>query len=221
MTTHKFVKYIPILTLIFGFSLLAHEVSAAEAGKEAKILDKVSKEGQMAVRELKWARVAIFDGNIPQAKDLLGKSKQQLAEVEKQAPELIVTVKTEQKIAGKTVDHDKKTITDDLVPIDAGLTLADDFVVTPEKQEKINKANEHLKNKEPAKAVQVLREADIGISVTRELMPVKNTIKHVDKAIELVDQHQYYEANLALKAAQDGLIIDSVILYEPIVEPTK
>jgi hypothetical protein len=66
-----------------------------------------------------------------------------------------------------------------------------------------------------------LREADIGLSVSRVLMPVKDTITHVDKAIELFGEHKYYEANLSLKAAEDGLIVDSVLLYEPIVAPKK
>lgn len=218
MITKKFTNTIPALALIFGFSLLAHEVSAADTNKDEKILEKVSKEGRIAMRELRWARVAMFDGDIQHAKDLLDNAKKYLAKVGKQAPELVVTVKTAQKLGDKTVNSEKKTVTNDLVPIDAGLTLAEDFVATPEKQEKIKKANEHLKKHEHTKAIQVLKEADIGISVARVLMPIKDTVKHVDQAIDLMGQHQYYQANLALKAAEDGLIVDSVLLYEPVEE---
>lgn len=218
MTTNKYIKYASILTLISGFAFLAQHVSAADMNQNEKILDNVSKEGRIAMREIRWARVAMFDGNVEQADDLLKKSRQYLTQVEKQAPELVVTVKTSEKVGGKTVRNEKETVTNDLVPIDAGLTLAEDFVSTPEKQEKIKKANAHLNNKETSKAVQVLKEADIGVSVSRVLMPVKDTIKRVDKAIELVGKQQYYEANLALKAVEDSLIVDSVLLYEPVAD---
>jgi hypothetical protein len=216
MTIQKKIVYVSVLILTLGFSLLTNEVSATEMNKNEKILENVSKEGREAMRDIRWARVAMFDGDTKKAKDLLEKSKHNLAEVEKQTPESVVTVKTKEKIGGKTVSNEKKTMTNDLVPIDAGLTLSEDFVSTAEKKEKINKANEHLKKQETSKAVQVLREADIGISVTRFLMPVNATIKHVNDAMDLLDKHQYYEANLALKAAEDGMIVDSVLLYEPL-----
>jgi len=47
-------------------------------------------------------------------------------------------------------------------------------------------------------------------------MPLKATAKHVDTAISLLKEHKYYEANLALKAAEDGLITDTVLLAEPV-----
>ncbi|WP_031434097.1 YfdX family protein [Methylomarinum vadi] len=215
MNTKKLINTVTIITFIFGATVLSKEVSAAQANNGEKMLEQISKEGREAAREMKWSRVAMFDGNIDQASKLLTKAKENLAKVEKQEPQLVVTVNTEEKLGGKTIGQQKSTMTNDLIPIDAGLSLAEDYVATPEKNEKIKQANEHLKKKETSKAVEVLREADIGVSVSRVLMPVKDTIKHVDKAIELVGEHKYYEANLALKAAEDGLIVDSVLLYQP------
>jgi hypothetical protein len=213
------INYVPRAAVLLGFTVFANDVSAAQENKAEKVLENISKEGRMAMQELRLARVAIFDGQLKQAKEMLNQSKKYLSTVEKQLPELVVTVKTEEKIGGKTVNNEKATMTKDLVPIDAGLVVAEDFVATPEKNEKIKKANEHLKNHETSKAVEVLREADIGLSVSRVLMPVKDTMKHVDKAVELFGEHKYYEANLALKAAEDGLIVDSVLLYEPVIAP--
>lgn len=221
MNTKKMINYMSLAVIIFGFTVFANEVSAAQANKAEQALEKVSKEGRTAMQELRLARVAIFNGQLKQAKEMLDQSKKLLSTVEKQVPELVVTVKTEEKVDGKTVNNEKAAVSSDLVPIDAGLVVAEDFVATPEKSEKIKKANEHLKNKETSKAIGVLREADIGLSVSRVLMPVKDTIKHVDKATELFGEHKYYEANLALKAAEDGLIIDSVLLYEPVAAPKK
>jgi hypothetical protein len=219
MSSKKLINYVPLAAVLLGFTVFANDVSAAQENKAEKVLENISKEGRMAMQELRLARVAIFDGQLKQAKEMLNQSKKYLSTVEKQLPELVVTVKTEEKIGGKTVNNEKATMTKDLVPIDAGLVVAEDFVATPEKNEKIKKANEHLKNHETSKAVEVLREADIGLSVSRVLMPVKDTMKHVDKAVELFGEHKYYEANLALKAAEDGLIVDSVLLYEPVIAP--
>ncbi len=221
MSSKKLINYMSVATLIFGFAVLANDVSAAQANKEDKVLEKVSKEGREAMQGLRWARVAIFDGQLKQAKEMLDQSKKLLSAVEKQVPELVVTVKATETVDGKTVNSEKATVTNDLIPIDASLVLAEDFVATPEKGEKIKKANEHLKKQETSKAVEVLREADIGLSISRVLMPVKATSTHVDKAIELIGEQKYYEANLALKAAEDGLIIDSVLLYEPVAAPKK
>jgi hypothetical protein len=44
---------------------------------------------------------------------------------------------------------------------------------------------------------------------------VKTTEENVEKAIGLLKNHKYYEANLALKAAEDGAVIDTVIASEP------
>lgn len=213
-----------IVAVLFGFALVANQVWAAPENqviKEEKVLENVSKEGRESMQDVAMSRVAIFDGQLQQAKQMLDRAKENLAGVEKQMPELVVTIKTQEKVGGKTVDQEKSTVSHDLVPINAGIVVGEDFVATPEKSEKIKQANEHLKNQEPAKAIAVLHEADIGISVSRVLMPVKDTIKHVDKAIELFGEQKYYEANLALKAAEDGLIVDSVLVYEPVAAPKK
>lgn len=221
MNSKKLINYMSVAAIIFGFAFFANDVSAAQENKAEKVLEHISKEGRTAMQELRLARVAIFNGQLKQAKEMLDQSKKVLSTVEKQVPELVVTVKTEEKVEGKTVSNEKAAISSDLVPIDAGLVVAEDFVATPEKSEKIKKANEHLKNNETSKAIEVLREADIGLSISRVLMPVKETLKHVDKAIEQFSEHKYYEANLSLKAAEDGLIVDSVLLYEPVPAPKK
>lgn len=228
MTSKRSTPNTLLTVLAIGCSFLTHQVYAADSGKtgkqetkEEKILEKISKEGRMAVQELRWARVAIFDGDVNQAKELLNKSKTTLTEVEKTAPQVMVTVKAREKIGDKTVGQEKTTMASDLVPIDASLVLAEDFVANPGKTEKIKQANEHLKNQNAGKAVEVLHEADIGLSVSRVLLPVKDTIKHVDDAIGLINDSKYYEANLALKTAEDGLIIDTVLLHEPLRTQTE
>ena len=45
-------------------------------------------------------------------------------------------------------------------------------------------------------------------------MPLASTTNWVTTATKLVGQHKYYEANLALKAAEDGLVVNSTNLVE-------
>jgi primosomal protein N'' len=221
MKTKKLSKIliVSLITLI-GFAIAGTISIATTQSKENKILDKVSTESNTAMRDLRWARVALFDGQPESAKTYLDGVKKNLEAVKKQAPELIVTVNTKSKMGDKTVSSEKVTENSDYVPIDAWLVLSEDFVATPEKNAKIKEANKHLKSGDKDKAIDVLRTADIGVSVGRMLMPLNATIKHVDKAIDLMSQHKYYEANLALKGAEDGVIVDSVMLVEPATSPS-
>jgi glucan-binding YG repeat protein len=221
MGCKRLSRYVVVLVAAMFVLAVGVPAMAATESKDEKILEKVSKEAGTAMQEVRFARVAIFDGQPETAEKLLDSARKNLAMAEKKAPELVVTVKSEQKVGDKTVATHKAAKTIDLVPVDAWLGLSEDFVPSPEKQTKIKEANEHLKKGESAKAVEILRAADIGVSVTRVLMPLKATLSHVDKAIAQIKEHKYYEANLSLKAVEDGLITDSVLLYEPVTPEKK
>lgn len=208
-------RWTAITMALLGVFWLAGISAAADAGKQEQILDKVSQEGYMAMQEAGFARVAIFDGQLDEAVQLLEKARLHLATAKKNAPELSVTVKAVEKMGNKTIDSAKMTETNDLIPIDAALTLADDFISTPEKTAKIKEANEHMKKGEHAKAHEILKEAGIGVSVSRVLMPLDFVTSQIEKADSLMKDHKYYEANLALKGATESLIVDTVLLYEP------
>lgn len=69
------------------------------------------------------------------------------------------------------------------VSVDGQITLADDFVMTPEKQAHVAKANEHLKNGDQTKALEELRLGEIDVNYTRIWMPLASTEKHLDQAV--------------------------------------
>ncbi len=215
-------KHIPIFIFAIVMFILMNiqNCAFAQDNKEEKILDKVSKEAGLAMQDVRFARVALFEGDTKGAIQYVEEASKKLLAAEKNAPQLAVTIKTKEKVGDKTIASEKVSETAEFVPIDAWLMLSEDFVSTPEKSEKIKEANEHLKKGESAKAVEVLRTADIGVSVTRLLLPIKLVIDHVNSALQLMKDHQYYEANLALKGAEDSEITDTVMLYEPI-KPEK
>jgi hypothetical protein len=216
MKTTKLPKIaITSVSIVLGLAMAFNIAVATTQDKESEILNKVSTEANEALRDVRWARVALFDGQPEQSKKYLVNSHEKLAAAEKQAPELVVTVQTQKKLGDKTVASETTSETSDYVPIDAWLTLSEDFVASPEKNTKIKEANEHMKNGDKGKAIEVLKSADIGVSVSRVLVPIKATIKQVDRAITLMNENKYYEANLALKGAEDGVIVDSLFIGGP------
>lgn len=217
---HLSKYWIVYVAVAVGVVMVVGTVMAAKGDNSEKLLDKVSRESSTAMQDLHSARVAIFDGQLDSANRYLSDAKKNLAVAEKQAPELVVSVKAKETVGKKTISSDKTTAMTDYVPVDARLIISEDYVPTPEKNAKIKEADKHLKKGDSAKALEVLREADIDVSVSRLLMPLKPTVKDVNQAIDLMKAHKYYEANLAIKGAEDGLIVDTVQLDEP-VPPAK
>jgi hypothetical protein len=50
----------------------------------------------------------------------------------------------------------------------------------------------------------------IDVNYTRWWLPIAPTETHLDQAIKLADESKYYEANLALKAIEDSVTVDSI-----------
>ena len=66
-----------------------------------------------------------------------------------------------------------------------------------------------------------LRQGDIDVNFTRVLMPFDSTCEKLGEAIDLANQSKYYESNLALKAAEDGMGFDSISLFEETAKDLK
>jgi hypothetical protein len=86
--------------------------------------------------------------------------------------------------------------------------------VTPENSEHIQKANQYLKNGQSKEAIEELRLASIDVTCTRVLRPLASTTNYVAEATKLVGEQKYFEANMVLKAAEDGLVVNSASLIE-------
>ncbi|WP_020504259.1 YfdX family protein [Lamprocystis purpurea] len=175
--------------------LMLAEASHAEHG-----VVKLSDEGLQALRAIYAARLAIFEGLPKEAEKLLAEAKTALDEA----------AKTAEHLAFKSTRANTGT----LIPIDAQLSLADNLVFSPEKAAQIAKVNGHLKQGENKQAVEVLREAGVYLNLTAVLLPLEPTVGDVEKAAKLIGEDKFYEANLALKAAEDGVIVDSQSFLE-------
>ena len=193
---------------------------AAKVNAATQDAMKVSNDGFVAMRGVRAARVAIFNGEPKVAVEIMGKANVALDAASKDESVLMSDIKA---TAGDKASHatTKAATTDAMqwIPIDGQIALADTYVATPEKKEHVEKANEHIKNSRAKEAVEELRLGEIDVTYTRVLMPLAATKKCLAEAMKLATEHKYYEANLALKAAEDGVILDSVSLADYKGEP--
>lgn len=183
---------------IVSLSLVA---LAVEQGTDNRAFIRLSEDGSKAARAISEARVAIFDGQTQEAKDLLSQAKTALA----------VAARDVDKMA---IKKPKDSNAGPMIPIDARLSVADAYSLTPEKKAEIDKVNAHLHKGETRKAVETLRPIDVQVTLTSLFMPLDPTTKAVDQAETLIADNKYYEANLALKQAEDSWVTDSQSFVE-------
>lgn len=189
-------KTLLVITSATFISLSFSTLAATSHDTDNRPFIRLSEEGSKAARNISMARVAIFDGQSQEAMKLVDQAKATLA----------TAAQDVDKLAIKKPD---KADSGPMIPIDAKLTMADDFTLTPERRKDLDKINEHLKKGETKEALNLLRPADVRLTLTTLFMPIDTTAKAVDQAAKLLAESKYYEANLALKKAEDGWVIDS------------
>lgn len=164
------------------------------------------------MRAIRIARLSIFNGEPNAAIKQMKSTQTFLAQAEKEAPTF--DTKTTVMINGKAVGTTESKREAMSIPFDGQLLLADNFVATPEKKAHIDKANAHLKNGDHIKAIDELRLGEIDINYSRFWMPIIQSSAHLATAIKLARGGKYYEANLALKAIEDSVKVDTLSLRE-------
>ena len=184
---------------------------------EDKTLDrdftKLSKEGFNAFRDLRLARLAIFDGHTDQATTLV---KQAQGSLDKASKDDTAFMKAASDInPPKQMQQDaQKRSTDKTpvkwLPIDGQVALTEGYKVTPDTTAAIGKANQSLKSGDRKSAIDTLKLAGIDMNYVMALTPLEKTSKAVDQASGDLANGKYYEANLDLKKVEDGVVYDSI-----------
>jgi hypothetical protein len=214
------------LTLLAGiaFTGTAYAVDAARAAdpvvEAAKAKDPafaelthLSQDAHAAMRGVTAARIAMFNGHVERAGTLMTEAKAAFAKADKETPDVKIerTITVDGKVVSQTSDQSRVR----LVPFDGEIDLSENFVMTPAKAGHVQRANDHLRKGERRQAVAALRDGEIDVSFARMFVPVELAQKHVDDAIRLAGEHKYYEANLALKAIEDSVTVDTVAFASP------
>jgi hypothetical protein len=214
-----------VFTTILGGTAFAAGQAAQQSSAQTSMIDKdvgkLSKDGAQGYRDLQLTRLAIFEANPAQAKDMIAKAQAAFAKAktdDAQFTKAEADLKTPADLAGhkgtmqaatpEAKPGSKEQVA--WVPVDAQLTLGDDFVATPEKASAVTDANKNLAHGDQKGALEKLKLAHVDVDFTMAVLPLNKTISDVDQAATLINQGKYYEANAILKTAQDAVRFDVI-----------
>ncbi len=182
-------------------SATANAATASTGRTQSQELMKFSQNGHSALDDIIAARVAMFEGHPNASIALMVKAEQAMAAAEREAPQFkSAMAHTRTGTANQGAAY---------VPVDARMSMSEDYVRTPEKQSHIDKANQSLKSGDTQGAVRELKLAGIDMNYTLVLMPIASSENHLQMALTLADAGKYYESTVALKAIEEGLIADT------------
>lgn len=182
-------------------------------GDKTDALLKYSQAGRDAFDNIRMARFDLFNGHTDAAMKEMKAAQMSLITAKAEAPTFDIRTRTQ--MMGKVVGTDHDTITADAVPVGGDLILADDFQVSERHQPTLAKARAHLAKGDKKAAVEVLKQGDIDVSYNRQWLPLARAEQQLDQAITLSTSKHYYDANLALKAIEDGVQVDTVSFDVP------
>ncbi|MCB2102242.1 MAG: YfdX family protein [Rhodobacterales bacterium] len=183
------------------------QVAQPSPGQQA--LQKFSQAGDQVFSNVRAARYALVNGHPDMAKKLLDEAKTALGEARKDQPTLETT--TAISVGGKLVENTTSKDVMKYVPVDSKIWVSEDVTLSKDVKDRIDKANAHVKAGNRDKAMDELRPAAIDVNITHYWLPLDQTGQNLDKAISLSGDGKFYEANLALKAIEDSVQMESVI----------
>jgi len=202
---------------------IAKETANSNPSMETAARDftKLSHDGFSAFRNIHLARLALFDGKPDQAKTFVSHAQSSLKKAESDETAFTKSLADIQppkgakngksKIAGASANQPIKWL-----PIDADMTLTEEYDVTPKNNEAVTKANKQLKKGDRKAAIETLKLAGIDTEYTTVLMPLEHTKAALETTVKDIDSDGYYQANLVLKDIEDSMVIDVVdVLGEP------
>lgn len=171
--------------------------ASAKVSQQAAETLKISQQGFAAVQDVRMARLAIFQGVPDHAVKLTDA-----------AAKLLADDSADWK-AFAAANKKAELIGDQYIAINGTIGISENFVATPEKQAAIKKANEQLTKGDKKGAIETLKLADIAVTQQLYLLPLKHAQKTVADVQKLLSEKKFYEANLALKAVEDSVIVDT------------
>ncbi|MCJ2089562.1 YfdX family protein, partial [Methylobacterium sp. E-005] len=182
-------------TALGGAAFAAEQAAAPHETPAQKAADadagKLSKDGAQAFQDLQLTRLAIFEANPAQAKDMIGRAQAAFAKAKTDDTVFMkaeADLKSPADMAGQKGMASSATAqpaaTDDKpssnqsknpvawVPVDAQLTLGDEFVATPEKASAVTEANKNLAQGDQKGAMEKLKLAHVDVNFTMAVLPL-------------------------------------------------
>ncbi len=198
MRTASKVATLALAALLSTGSVVAYastEAAAPPAYKTQKEMLKTADEALNAVTGAHAARLALFNDDIDGAKARLAEARTRFDDAEKGLNDMTI---------GDTEDPSSSA---KYLPFDMSMALTEDFSATDENKAALEKAYGLMQTGSKDDALEVLRLASINVDVSAALLPVASTAEHLQDAQTLIDQGKYHEANVALKALEDSVVV--------------
>jgi hypothetical protein len=164
--------------------------------KAEQDLVKVSQDALLSMRDIHNARLALFDGNTDQAQTYVDAAKTRIDIAENEANKYALDVK-----APKADDS--------YVPYDTNLTVMDSFEPKDTRSNHTPTAQRHIHHSKQKNGEETLKLSETDVVISTDMIPVDFAKQHINKASSLVKEGKYYEANLALKAVDDSVFIQT------------
>ena len=92
------------------------------------------------------------------------------------------------------------------LPVDVSMIIAEGYLIPAQERQALREANMRLMRGDRVGAARVLRDASIEVLIDASLIPADQSLEHVRKASELMNEDKPYEANMALKAIEDSIV---------------
>ncbi|ACD20696.1 YfdX family protein [Paraburkholderia phytofirmans] len=204
--------------LVAAFATCACSFASANAAQPSATpvsdIGRLSAKGSQAFQDIQQARLAIFSGRPAQATKLVKEAQASMNAAQADDTAFLKAesdLKTPPSMKYQSSSA-KSTTPVSWLPVGADVTVTDDFAARPSQAKAVASANEQLKSGRPGAAMKVLKLADVNVSYTMAVVPLKQTIADVDKAAGLLSMDKYYEANQTLKEVQDSVRYDWVDL---------
>lgn len=201
-----------IISIIIAAGLLsgaafANEVPSSSNKSQLTVsqerdIDNIAYIGSEAMQDIQLARVALFNGDTVKAKKFLMLADKKINDDKTNWENFIKKNKT------PPIDNDEYVI------INATISVNEDFQSSETKTKAINEANKKLAHSDKKGAIETLRLAGITVMENQVLMPLQQTRTDIQKAITLFNDGKYYQTNLMLLSAEQGVIVESEVLQE-------
>jgi hypothetical protein len=195
---------------------------------------KLSSDAARGFQDITLTRLAIFDGRTDAAKKYVvdaesafGKAKTDGSVFNKAEADLRPAGQNSTMKAGKsnaTTSGSDKTPSDQAqmnkseawLPVDAAMSVDEDFSASPSKAAAVADANNSLRSGDRGGAIEKLKLAEADVAISLAVVPLNQTIDDVHQAASLINDGKYYEGSQLLRKVINSERYDvAVIGSEP------
>ncbi|MCW8925839.1 MAG: YfdX family protein [Xanthomonadales bacterium] len=169
---------------------------AEESTQAQQDLVRVSEDAMLGMQDMNRARMALFNGQPGMAR----------TQIDAAVTRINAAVEEAETYA---VDVDQENQDDWYIPFDTQLAVTDAWVPENTKSDMQEKTSKHAGKDEMKKLDTDFTLSEVDMAMSAGMVPVKFAQEHIIKASKLISEGQFYDANLALKAVDDAVIVQT------------